>query len=244
MIRILKVTAPACLVLLFAFETLLLFSAFHAALTLTWVKFDFSLQQFLQYAPKALLFVGITLLFMFAFGLYRREAVVTGSALLPRLVVAFAAALLIRGIPRVSGRGVHRRRFEVTDILDQTRFDLFVHAYLQMRPMPAPCVPGSGEDFADVEGEAREQGGRDAAAVVVVDLGRRPERGPGAAIDLHDFALSVDDPVLVDGDRAAVEWSAETNLKDGGTEKLAGVSLLRFDEDGLVVEQRDFWGSG
>jgi hypothetical protein len=44
--------------------------------------------------------------------------------------------------------------------------------------------------------------------------------------------------------RAVVEWSAETNLKDGGTEKLAGVSLLRFDTDGLVVEQRDFWAAG
>jgi hypothetical protein len=49
---------------------------------------------------------------------------------------------------------------------------------------------------------------------------------------------------IVDGDRAAVEWSAETTLKDGGTENLAGVSLLRFDEDGLVVEQRDFWAAG
>ena len=46
---------------------------------------------------------------------------------------------------------------------------------------------------------------------------------------------------IVSGDRAAVEWQAETKLKDGGTEKLAGVSLLRFDADGLVVEQRDFW---
>jgi hypothetical protein len=46
---------------------------------------------------------------------------------------------------------------------------------------------------------------------------------------------------VVDGDRAAVEWSAETKLKDGGTEKLAGVSLLHFDADGLVTEQRDFW---
>jgi hypothetical protein len=46
---------------------------------------------------------------------------------------------------------------------------------------------------------------------------------------------------IVDGDRAAVEWSAETRLRDGGAEKLAGVSLLRFDADGLVVEQRDFW---
>jgi hypothetical protein len=49
---------------------------------------------------------------------------------------------------------------------------------------------------------------------------------------------------IVDGDRAAVAWSAETKLTDGGGEKLAGVSLLRFDEDGLVAEQRDFWASG
>jgi len=48
---------------------------------------------------------------------------------------------------------------------------------------------------------------------------------------------------IVDGDRATVEWSAETKLKDGGREKLAGVSLLRFDADGLVVEQRDFWAA-
>jgi hypothetical protein len=46
---------------------------------------------------------------------------------------------------------------------------------------------------------------------------------------------------IVDGYRAAVEWSATTKLRDGGTERLAGVSLLRFDPDGLVVEQRDFW---
>jgi SnoaL-like protein len=49
---------------------------------------------------------------------------------------------------------------------------------------------------------------------------------------------------IVDGDRAAVEWRAETRLKDGLKEMLAGVSLLRFDENGLVVEQRDFWAQG
>jgi SnoaL-like domain len=48
---------------------------------------------------------------------------------------------------------------------------------------------------------------------------------------------------VVDGDRAAVEWRAEVRLKDGGSESLAGVSLLRFDPEGLVVEQRDFWAS-
>ena len=46
---------------------------------------------------------------------------------------------------------------------------------------------------------------------------------------------------LVDGDRAAVPWTGQTVLVDGGTEDLIGVSLLRFDEDGLVVEQRDIW---
>jgi hypothetical protein len=49
---------------------------------------------------------------------------------------------------------------------------------------------------------------------------------------------------IVDGDQAAVAWSAQTRLVDGGTEDLAGVSLLRFDASGLVLEHRDFWVSG
>jgi SnoaL-like domain len=46
---------------------------------------------------------------------------------------------------------------------------------------------------------------------------------------------------VVDGDQAAVPWTAQTRLVDGGTEDMAGVSLLRFDASGLVREQRDFW---
>jgi hypothetical protein len=38
--------------------------------------------------------------------------------------------------------------------------------------------------------------------------------------------------------------SAQTRLTDGGTEDLAGVSVLRFRADGLVVEERDFWNQG
>jgi hypothetical protein len=49
---------------------------------------------------------------------------------------------------------------------------------------------------------------------------------------------------IVDGDQAAVHWTAQTRLVDGGTEDLAGVSLLRFDQDGLVIEHRDFWNAG
>ena len=47
---------------------------------------------------------------------------------------------------------------------------------------------------------------------------------------------------IVDGDRAVVPWSGNTRLIDGGTEDLVGVSLLRFDADGLVVDQRDICG--
>jgi hypothetical protein len=48
------------------------------------------------------------------------------------------------------------------------------------------------------------------------------------------------DPV-VDGDRAAVEYWAILRRRDGGEATLAGIAVLRFGADGLVVEQRDYW---
>lgn len=45
---------------------------------------------------------------------------------------------------------------------------------------------------------------------------------------------------LVDAERAAIEWWAA--LTENGVETtLAGTSVLRFDADRLVVEQRDTW---
>jgi hypothetical protein len=46
---------------------------------------------------------------------------------------------------------------------------------------------------------------------------------------------------IVSGHRAAVDWWAAITATDGSVESLAGTSLLRFDEGGLVVEQRDAW---
>jgi len=43
------------------------------------------------------------------------------------------------------------------------------------------------------------------------------------------------------GDRAAVEWWATLVLNDGQEQTLAGCSVLRFDDQGLVVEARDYW---
>ena len=45
----------------------------------------------------------------------------------------------------------------------------------------------------------------------------------------------------MDGMRAAVDWWAVVTAKDGSLQSLAGTSLLQFDGNGLVVEQRDAW---
>ena len=46
-----------------------------------------------------------------------------------------------------------------------------------------------------------------------------------------------------DSDRAAVDWWAVVTSRDGGVETLAGTSLLRFDREGRVLEQRDAWAA-
>jgi SnoaL-like domain len=46
---------------------------------------------------------------------------------------------------------------------------------------------------------------------------------------------------VVGGDRAAVDWWGVITSRDGSVETVAGTSLLRFDGDGLVLEQRDAW---
>ena len=73
---------------------------------------------------------------------------------------------------------------------------------------------------------------------------RDPEPGYLARVfDEEESARCEFGPPIVDGDRAAVPWSARTKLVGGGAEDLVGVSLLRFDRDGLVVEERDVWAA-
>ena len=45
---------------------------------------------------------------------------------------------------------------------------------------------------------------------------------------------------VVEGDRAAIEWWA--SWAEGGEEiTLAGSTFLRFDNQGLIVDHRDYW---
>jgi hypothetical protein len=61
----------------------------------------------------------------------------------------------------------------------------------------------------------------------------------GAFADEADVSAWFDAPVVED-DRASVRWWAA--LREAGEEStLAGTSLLRFNADGLVVEQWDSW---
>ena len=45
---------------------------------------------------------------------------------------------------------------------------------------------------------------------------------------------------IVDGDRASISWWAALR-EDDADASLAGTSVLRYDADGLVVEQWDAW---
>jgi predicted SnoaL-like aldol condensation-catalyzing enzyme len=44
-----------------------------------------------------------------------------------------------------------------------------------------------------------------------------------------------------EGDRGAVEWWAVFVDPEGEEQTISGCSVLRFDDEGLVVEARDYW---
>lgn len=86
-----------------------------------------------------------------------------------------------------------------------------------------------------------------AEALLSTEPFRDPYRGRGGVREYvtHVFAEEEDPRVwisepIVDGDRASVSWWA--SLRESGEDStLAGTSVLRFDADGLVVEQWDAW---
>jgi hypothetical protein len=73
----------------------------------------------------------------------------------------------------------------------------------------------------------------------------RARQGPAEyvqwAFDDQESAVCRFGVPLVDGERAAVDWWAVVTSTDGSRQSLAGTSLLRFDTDGFVLEQRDAW---
>ena len=76
---------------------------------------------------------------------------------------------------------------------------------------------------------------------------REPERGVAGVRAYLQREFGVEegvtcrfgDPVCGDG-RASVQWWA--SWTEAGRElTMAGVTVLRFDDDGLVVDHRDYW---
>jgi ketosteroid isomerase-like protein len=76
---------------------------------------------------------------------------------------------------------------------------------------------------------------------------REPDRGVEGVRDYLRRNFAVEDEIecrfgepVAAGDRAAVEWWASWH--EGGEDlTLAGVTVLRFGEDGLIVDHRDYW---
>ena len=78
---------------------------------------------------------------------------------------------------------------------------------------------------------------------------RAPGRGGQAAFDYaaQSFAeeqsarFAFGAPVVSANNRAAVEYRAVITAPDGAITTIAGVSMLRFGDDGLVAEHLDTW---
>ena len=49
------------------------------------------------------------------------------------------------------------------------------------------------------------------------------------------------EPFVIEPDRAAVEYWAVVKDPRGRETTIAGVAILRFNDTGLVVDQRDYW---
>jgi ketosteroid isomerase-like protein len=79
---------------------------------------------------------------------------------------------------------------------------------------------------------------------------REPHAGSDGAREYAAWAFDSEasaevtfgEPVVVSDDRAAVEyWAVSTDKESGAVVTISGVSLLRFRDNGLVAEQRDYW---
>jgi len=78
---------------------------------------------------------------------------------------------------------------------------------------------------------------------------REPHRGSSGAEDYARWAFGdqadarcwFGEPVVGHGSRAAVEYWAVVTSTEGEVVTIAGASFLRFDDAGLVDEQRDYW---
>ena len=108
-----------------------------------------------------------------------------------------------------------------------------------------------GKRWADGYRAAWEAGDSDAAAALYRPdcvFRSAPFREPEPPIDytrrvfpeVRAEAVRFGEPVEAD-DRAAVEWWAVFVGPAGEEETIAGCSMLRFDDEGLVAESRDYW---
>lgn len=115
-------------------------------------------------------------------------------------------------------------------------------------------VEAAARHWADTWRRAWPQRNVDAIASLYADNAvyralafRDPDRGIAGVRRYLESNFAVEREVecwfgepIVAGSRAAVEWWG-TWVEDGERLTLAGTTVLRFDEDGRVVDHRDYW---
>jgi hypothetical protein len=76
---------------------------------------------------------------------------------------------------------------------------------------------------------------------------REPDRGVAGVRGYLTREFGVESEIecwfrepLVQGDKAAIEWWASW-IEDGRQLTLAGSTFLRFNDQGLIVDHRDYW---
>jgi ketosteroid isomerase-like protein len=76
---------------------------------------------------------------------------------------------------------------------------------------------------------------------------REPDRGSAGVLRYLEENFGVEEEIecwfgepIASGSRAAVEWWG-TWVEGGRRLTLAGTSVLRFDQNGQVVDHRDYW---
>ena len=118
---------------------------------------------------------------------------------------------------------------------------------LLSRPSSSPALGGSGQRAADA---ARRRGHRRAGRRtrwLPSSLGvRPPDLGLAGVRRYLDEQLPAEENIecwfalpIASGNRAAVEWWASWT-EQGQELSYAGVTVLRFDDQGQVVEHRDY----
>ncbi|RMD63212.1 MAG: TIGR03013 family PEP-CTERM/XrtA system glycosyltransferase [Alphaproteobacteria bacterium] len=95
MIKLLSMHVPKPFLALAAVEAAILMLSLYTGVLISWVNFDFSYRDFIEFLPEALSFASIMITVMFALGLYNETIALTLPQVIVRMTVSFVLGFVI-----------------------------------------------------------------------------------------------------------------------------------------------------